>query len=283
MKNPISQYGSLFIGALFIAAGLYFFWAPSDLAAGGVSGLAIVVKALLPTIPIGIIMFALDMVMFTIGFIFLGKSFGVRSLICSIEVSGMMTIMEWIWPNWAPISEDQLILLLFGALFIAIGQAIVFNVGASSGGTDIVAKIITKYSHLNIGMALLIADMVVVLLATSIFGLEKGLYAALGVIIVTNLIDYIIAGFNVQRFVMIIPSSEAKAEIMNQYILVHLDRGTTIYKAEGGYSGEKKMVITTAIDRKEFLDLKKQVMEIDNLAFMTVQNMHEVVGEGFSK
>lgn len=283
MKNPISQYESLFIGALFIAAGLYFFWAPSDLAAGGVSGLAIVVKALLPTIPIGIIMFALDMVMFTIGFIFLGKSFGVRSLICSIEVSGMMTIMEWIWPNWAPISEDQLILLLFGALFIAIGQAIVFNVGASSGGTDIVAKIITKYSHLNIGMALLIADMVVVLLATSIFGLEKGLYAALGVIIVTNLIDYIIAGFNVQRFVMIIPSSEAKAEIMNQYILVHLDRGTTIYKAEGGYSGEKKMVITTAIDRKEFLDLKKQVMEIDNLAFMTVQNMHEVVGEGFSK
>lgn len=283
MKNPISQYGSLFIGALCIAAGLYFFWAPSDLAAGGVSGLAIVVKALLPTIPIGIIMFALDMVMFTIGFIFLGKSFGVRSLICSIEVSGMMTIMEWIWPNWAPISEDQLILLLFGALFIAIGQAIVFNVGASSGGTDIVAKIITKYSHLNIGMALLIADMVVVLLATSIFGLEKGLYAALGVIIVTNLIDYIIAGFNVQRFVMIIPSSEAKAEIMNQYILVHLDRGTTIYKAEGGYSGEKKMVITTAIDRKEFLDLKKQVMEIDNLAFMTVQNMHEVVGEGFSK
>ena len=283
MNNLIRQYGSLFLGALCIAAGLYFFWAPSDLAAGGVSGLAIVVKSLLPVIPIGIIMFVLDMVMFTIGFIFLGKSFGVRSLICSIAVSGIMTIMEWIWPNWMPISEDQLILLLFGALFIAIGQAIVFNVGASSGGTDIVAKIITKYSHLNIGMALLIADMVVVLLATSIFGLEKGLYAALGVIIVTNLIDYIIAGFNVQRFVMIIPSSEAKAEIMNQYILVHLDRGTTIYKAEGGYSGEKKIVITTAIDRKKFLDLKKQVMEIDHLAFMTVQNMHEVVGEGFNK
>lgn len=283
MKNEVKIYGGILIGALFIAIGLYFFWAPSDLAAGGVSGLSIVFKSMLPTIPIGIIMFGLDMIMFMIGFIFLGKSFGARSLICSVTVSAIMTGMEWIWPNWKPISEDQLILLLFGAFFIALGQAIVFNVEASSGGTDIIAKIMTKYLPLNIGTALMIADMVVVLLATSVFGLEKGLYAALGVIIVTHLIDYIIAGLNVQKYVIIVPSSIHKAQSINEYILSDLERGTTLYKAQGGYSGKEKAVITTVIERKEFIELKKKMIEVDELAFMTVQNMHEVVGEGFER
>lgn len=281
MKNQVKIYSSIFIGALFIAIGLYFFWAPSDLAAGGISGLSIVVKALIPAIPIGVIMFGLDMMMFTIGFIALGKSFGAKSLICSITVSTIMTIMEWIWPSWQAISEDQLILLLFGALFIALGQAIVFNVEASSGGTDIIAKIITKYTFLNIGTALLIADMVVVLLATGVFGLEKGLYAALGVIIVTNLIDYIIAGLNVQRYVIIVPSNDEEAKKINRYILEKLTRGTTLYRAEGGYSGEGKMIITTVIDRKEFVELKKEILQDDPSAFMMVQNIHEVIGEGF--
>ncbi|MBQ1273975.1 MAG: YitT family protein [Cellulosilyticum sp.] len=283
MKEQVKIYGGIFIGALLIAVGLYFFWAPSDLAAGGVSGLSIVFKSLLPAIPIGVIMFGLDMIMFMIGFILLGKSFGARSLICSISVSSIMTMMEYIWPNWQPISEDQLILLLFGALFIAIGQAIVFNLDASSGGTDIIAKVITKYSGLNIGTALLIADMTVVLFAIGIFGLEKGLYAALGVIIVANLIDYIIEGINVQKYVIIIPSTGEKAKQINQYILNQIDRGTTLYKAEGGYSGEEKIVITTVMNRKEFVDLKKEILKIDKKAFMTVQNMHEVIGEGFAK
>lgn len=283
MKNKIKTYSSLLLGALFIAIGLYFFWAPSELAAGGVSGLAIVVKSLLPSIPIGIIIFVLDMIMFTIGFIMLGKSFGTRSLVCSLSVSFIMTVMEFIWPNWKAISEDLLILLLFGAIFIALGQAMVFNSGASSGGTDIIAKIITKYTTLNIGTALMITDMVVVLLAMSIFGLEKGLYAALGVIITTNLIDYVISGLNVQKYVVIIPSSTDKVELINHYILEQLGRGATIYHAEGAYSKEVKKIITTVIDRKEFIELRKQVIQIDALAFMTVQNLHEVIGEGFEK
>lgn len=283
MKNKIKNYIMLLLGALLIAIGLYFFWAPSDLAAGGVSGLSIVVKALLPGIPIGVIIFVLDMIMFTIGFMILGKSFGARSLLCSISVSVMMTLMEWIWPNWHPISEDLLILLLFGALFIALGQSIAFNMGASSGGTDILAKVITQYTAFNIGTALMIADMVVVLLAMSLFGLEKGLYAALGVIITTTLIDYIISGLNIQKYVVIIPSSEDKIENISAYILEELERGATIYQAEGAYSKTPKKVITTVIDRKEFIELRRHILQIDATAFMTVQNLHEVIGEGFGK
>ncbi|QEH68869.1 YitT family protein [Cellulosilyticum sp. ST5] len=281
MKQLVKEYIGIIIGALLIAIGLYFFWAPSNLAAGGVSGLAIVLKALFPIVPIGILIFILDCLMFMIGFIMLGKSFGLRSLMCSLSVSVLMTGLEFIWPNWQPISDDLLILLIFGALFIAIGQALVFNLEASSGGTDIIAKMITQYTHLNIGTSLMIADMIVVLLAMGIFGLEKGLYAALGVLITTNLIDYLISGFNVQRYVMIIPSSSDKVQPINTYILETLERGATIYTAEGAYSKNPKQVITTVIDRKEFIDLKRKLIKIDPLAFMTVQNLHEVVGEGF--
>lgn len=281
MKTNIMTYLKLFIGAVFIAVGLYFFWAPSDLAAGGVSGLSIVIKAIVPFIPIGVIIFILDIIMFLIGFIILGKSFGARSLICSVSVSIIMTLLEFIFPNWEAVSEDYLLVLLFGALFIAIGQAIVFNIDASSGGTDIIAKIITKYIPINIGTALLIADMTVVLLATTLFGLEKGLYAALGVIITTQLIDYFISGLNIKKYIMIIPSNRERADKINSYILNDLDRGATVYKAEGAYSGESKKVITTVMDRKELVILKKEVEHIDPEAFMTVQNLHDICGEGF--
>lgn len=283
MKKTAISYVGIILGALFIAIGLYFFWMPSDLAAGGISGLSIVIKALIPNVPIGIIIFCLDILMFCIGFVILGKSFGVRSITCSLTVSFLMLVLEYFWPNVGIISEDTLIMLLFGALFIAFGQAIVFNLEASSGGTDIVAKIINKYFHLNIGASLMIADLVVVLLATTIFGIEKGLYAALGVLLTSSLIDYIIAGFTIQRYVMIVPSTEVFGEAIRVYILHTLKRGATVYHAEGGYSKNQKFVLTTVLDRREFIELKKYVGATDSRAFMTVQNLHEVVGEGFEK
>ena len=151
MKQTVRDYIGIIIGAFLIAVGLYFFWAPSDLAAGGVSGLSIVIKALIPAIPIGIILLVLDAIMFAIGFVVLGKGFGIKSLVCSFCISMIMTGFEFIFPSWQPISDDLLILLVFGALFIAVGQALVFNLEASSGGTDIIAMIIVKYSPLNIG------------------------------------------------------------------------------------------------------------------------------------
>ena len=279
MKEKGKTYIGIIIGALLIAIGLYFFWAPSNLAAGGVSGLAIVIKVLLPYIPIGIIIFALDIIMFAIGFIFLGKSFGIRSLVCSISVSTITTILELIYPNWQPISGDNLLILIFGSLIISLGQAIVFNLEASSGGTDIIAKIISRYTHLNIGTSLLIADLSVVLFATSILGLEKGLYAALGVIVTTQLIDYFISGFGIRRYITIMPSTIEKANIINQYIIEELKRSSTVYFAAGIRENEMKQIITVIIERKEFVTLKNYVMNLDQEAIITVQNLHEVVGD----
>lgn len=283
MKSKMISITGILLGALLIAVGLYFFWAPSSLAAGGVSGLAIVIKALLPFIPIGVIIFALDTIMFAIGFLTLGKSFGVKSLFCSLSVSILTTILEFIWPVWQPIGDDLLLQLIFGALLIALGQAIVFNLDASSGGTDIIAKIISKYTRLPIGFSLMIADMVVVLFATLILGLEKGLYAALGVIGTTQLIDYFISGLEIKRYIMIVPTSHEMGKLISSYILDELGRGATIYKGTGAYSNEEKEIITTVIDRKEFVELRRELLRIDPNAFMTAQNLHEVIGEGFSR
>lgn len=283
MNKQVSTYIKILFGSLLIASGLYFFWAPAQLAAGGVSGLSIVFKALLPQIPIGIIIMTLDTIMFTIGFIVLGKSFGVKSIISSISISFYMVVLEMIFPGQKPLVEDTLIILLMGSICISLGQAIVFNQQASSGGTDIVAKIIHKYMHFNIGTSLIIADLTVVTVATSLFGIEKGLYAVFGVMITSSLIDYFITGLSVSKYVTIIPSSEAICEEIHGFILNKLERGATTYTAEGAYSKQSKKVITTVLNRKEFIEIKQYVIERDPRAFVTVQNLHEVVGEGFEK
>jgi uncharacterized membrane-anchored protein YitT (DUF2179 family) len=283
MKKIVFEHIGILIGAILISIGLYFFWLPSQLAAGGVSGLSVVIKAFFPLVPIGIIIFILNVIMFGVGFIVLGTGFGLRSIVCSLEISACMVVLEWASPSIHPLSKDTLVVLLFGALFIAVGQALVFNLEASSGGTDIIAKIISKYSSLNIGTALIIADMTIVLLAIGIFGLEKGLYAALGVIVTSTLIDYVISGINIQKYVTIIPSTIETSHHINNYILHTLGRGATLYHAEGAYSKEQKTVITTVLDRREFVELKRHISQIDDYAFVTVQNLHEVVGEGFGK
>ncbi|MEG0388595.1 MAG: YitT family protein [Niameybacter sp.] len=281
MKHQIMTYVKIVLGSIAVAIGIYFFWAPAQFAAGGISGLAIVLQSVVPQIPISVLVFGLDILMFLVGFIALGAGFGIKSMTSSLSIALTMRIFEHLIPKVNMLSRDHLVILIFGALFIAFGQAVIFNQEASSGGTDIIAKIISKYTHLNIATSLLIADMVVVLLAISQFGVEKGLYAALGVLITTTLIDYFISGFSVEKYMVIIPSEESLVQPITVYILEELGRGATKYNAEGAYSNKRKSVITTVVDRGEFIRLKEYVSQIDKNAFVTVQNLHEVMGEGF--
>lgn len=281
MRTRGIQYIKIIGASVLVAIGIYYFWAPAQLAAGGISGLSIVISELLKKVPISVIVLSLDLILFSIGFFILGASFGLKSILSSLSIAGTMRIFELTTPKVMPISEDLLLLLIFGALFIAFGQAIIFREGASSGGTDIVAKIINKWSGLPIALSLFIADMTVVVLATNVFGLEKGLYAAFGVMLTTMMIDFFISGISVEKYVMIIPTSQAKSEAINTYILDDLQRGTTVYEAKGGYSKERKEVISTVVGRREFIKIKEYVRQIDEKAFVTVQNLHEVLGEGF--
>jgi uncharacterized membrane-anchored protein YitT (DUF2179 family) len=157
-------------------------------------------------------------------------------------------------------------------------MGIVFNQNASTGGTDIVAKIINKFFHIDIGKSLLMSDFLITLLAGITFGPQTGLYALLGVIMNGFVIDEVIQGISVCKQVTIISS---KGDTINKFIMDELGRGATIYTAMGAYTGEEKEVLITVVSRKEFIKLKGFIKEIDSRAFITVNNVHEVLGEGF--
>lgn len=279
MQKRIKQFIIINGGLLIMAFGLHFFLISANLAAGGVTGAAMVINYYVPTLEIGLIMTVFNVILFALAFILIGKEFTGYTLYCSFALSGLIYLLELMAPMSQGVSDDMMINLLFGVLINGVGMAIIFNQNASTGGTDIIAKILNKFLHMDIGKSLLIADLVVVFAAMVAFGLTKGLYAMLGIMINGMVIDRIIAGFGMKLKVVII--SEAHEEV-NRFINQSLDRGTTLYLAQGGYTGAQKVVIHCLLDKKQYILLKQALKRIDPMAFSSVGFSHEVLGEGFT-
>ena len=279
MKNTVKEYFFINLGLLLVAIGIYFFLYPNNLAVGGVSGLSIVIHSLLPAIPVGVLMLAMNLILFIIGFILLGAGFGLKTVYASVVLSGLVWLMENIFPLAEPLSDDILIQLIYGVAIMAVGHALVFYQEASTGGTDIVAKIINKYYKVDIGKSLLMTDFFIVIAATAVFGIQLGMYALLGIFANGLVIDYVIQGFNMSKQVSIISNN---SQPIKDYIMHQLGRGATIYEAKGAFTGKKKEVITTVLSRREFISLRNYIKSIDAGAFITVSNTHETIGEGFN-
>ena len=218
----------------------------------------------------------MDGVLFIIALILIGPKFGAKSIYCSLLLSTSMWVMQKFLPF--NVTDDLMLATIFGTLIAAGGMAIVFNANASSGGTDIIAKILNKFFHFDIGKSLLMVDFLVTLLGAITFGIKMGLYGLLAVIINGVVIDKIIAGFKVKSEITII--SEKNKEI-SKYILKDLERGCTFIKGVGGFTGKDTAMLYTVLDRSEFIKLKKHISKIDKFAFITVGEVHEVMGEGF--
>jgi len=278
MKKIIKEYILITVGLALVAAGFYFFLVPNDLAVGGVSGLAMIINWYIPGLSIGAVMLVLNVILFIIGFIFIGSSFGVKTIYSSLGLSGMIWVLEKACPMSGSITNDIFLELIFGILIGAVGMGMVFNQNASTGGTDIIAKILNKYFHLDIGKALLIADFFVTMLAGIAFGPKIGMYALLGVIINGFTIDAVIAGMNICKKIEVVSS---KGEEIKKFIIEELDRGATLYTAKGAYTNEEKEIITTVLDKKQFIKLKIYIKQIDKKAFIITYNVHEILGEGF--
>jgi uncharacterized membrane-anchored protein YitT (DUF2179 family) len=279
MKKTIYEYVLITIGLILVAAGVYFFLIPNDLAAGGVTGLAMVINYYFPVLNVGAIMLVLNVILFIIGFIFIGSGFGVKTIYSSLMLSFIISMMEVAFPLEGPVTNDIFINLLFGILIGAIGMAIVFNQNASTGGTDIIAKILNKYLHLDIGKGLLLADLMVTILALAAFGATVGMYSLLGVIINGFVVDSAIQGLNIIKKVEIVSS---KGDEIKNFIIKELDRSATLYDAKGAYSLQNKEVITTVLGKREVIRLKNFIKEIDPRAFIITYNVHETLGEGFT-
>ncbi|MBM6817848.1 YitT family protein [Clostridium saudiense] len=275
-KDNFKDFLLITIGILLVAISVVYFFEPNNIAAGGITGLAIVINHYIPFISIGPLVLIMDATLFVIALVVIGPKFGAKSIYCSFLLSTSMWVMQKFFPF--TITNDLMLATIFGTLIAAAGMAIVFNANASSGGTDIIAKILNKFFHFNIGKSLLMVDFLVTLLGAITFGINIGLYGLLSVIVNGVVIDKIIAGFKVKSEITII--SNRNKEI-SQYILNDLERGCTFIKGVGGFTGKDTSLLYTVLDRSEFIKLKNHISSIDKNAFITVGEVHEVMGEGF--
>ncbi|MGL4109526.1 YitT family protein [Clostridium sp. LP20] len=274
--KKLKEYGIITFGVLLVVISFELFFFPNNIASGGVSGLALVIHDMLG-IESGIIMFICNAILFIIAFIFIGGSFGIKSIYASFGLSGVLAFIE---KNWTPVAvTDNLILAtVFGSAILALGTAIMLTQDASTGGTSIIAKMLNKYCHIDFGKGLLIADSIVILMAMYTFGMELGLVGLLSVYLTGTLIDKFIDGFNSCKQVTIFTEKE---ELVVNYIMKDVDRGCTIFKGKGGYTGKENSVILTILSRRQFIQLKQFMIINDPEAFITVSATTEVLGKGF--
>jgi uncharacterized membrane-anchored protein YitT (DUF2179 family) len=272
------SFALLNLGLLIVALGVHFFKAPNNFATGGTTGVAIIFSTLFPQISVGYFMIIINAALVVIGFIFLGKSFSVGTIYSSIALPAFIWLLESAVPMAQPMTDDKLLELCFAVALPALGSAIIFNIGASTGGTDIVAKILSKHTSLEIGKALLLSDFAVTLAAGFLYGIATGLYCVLGLLVKALLLDNVIESINVRKLITII-SKESRA--IEAFITEKLHRGATISKACGAYTGEEKEVITTVLGRRQAVALRNYIRSIDKDAFITIVNSSETVGKGF--
>ncbi|MDY0140102.1 MAG: YitT family protein [Candidatus Izemoplasmatales bacterium] len=280
MKGKVKDYIYLNLGILLVSGGLYFFLMPNNLAVGGANGLAIVINQFLPSLPVGIIMIAINLILFVIAFILIGKAFGIKTIYSSFSVSIVIFLLENLVPINEPLIGDLALELVIGIIASGTGMGLVFNQNASTGGTDISAKILHKFFNTDLGKGVFISDIFITALAGFAFGAKLAIYAALGVLINAFVIDYIIEGVNLKKEVTII--SERYDEIKD-FIIKELERGFTTFYGEGGYSGQKRKIIIVIINKREFVRLRDFINNMDAEVFLTVKNTHEVYGLGFNK
>ena len=278
-KKIIKEYLLITFGIILVAISVEYFFAPNNLAAGGVTGLAIVLNSIIPSISIGTITLVVNLLLFVVAFVAIGGNFGGKTIFASVGLSIIMWIMEKFFPPFA-ITNDLIIATIFGTIISAFGIAIVFNNNSSTGGTDILAKILNKFFHINIGTSLLIVDFIITFAAAMVFGLDIGFYSMLSVIILGIAVDRFIDGFNTTKEVIIMSE---KVDEISKYILEELYRGCTYLKGQGAYTGRDMKVIYTVLGRNDFIKLKSYIKEIDSKAFISVRESYEVLGEGFNK
>lgn len=270
------------LGVFLLSFGVYMFEAPNNFAMGGVSGISIILSGWLQPL-VGwltqpVIMAILNVVLLIVGLIFLGKSMTLKTMYCAAMYSLEVYLLNFI-PIDLPVTGNLLLELIFAVVLVGGGSAIIYNCRASSGGSDIIAFIVKKYTGLHIGAAVLVSDFLVSCLSF-MNGAEIGLLCILGVAVKTFVIDGVIENITKTKHVTIIT---VNPDVVAKVILENINRGFTKHKAQGGYTGEERTVIITVCRRAQAARLKAKLHEVDPTAFVIITNVNEILGKGFSE
>jgi uncharacterized membrane-anchored protein YitT (DUF2179 family) len=269
------EYLYILIGSAFIGFSFNVFLLPNQIASGGVSGISTILYGVLGWEP-AYVQWTLNIPLFIAGVIFLGKQFGVKTLIGTI----FLPLIVFSTKHVDPWTNDPLLGALFGGMGVGIGLGIVFRGKASTGGTDLAAQIIHKYTGLTLGTCVILIDGLIVVSAALVFDIERGMYALISLYVTSKTIDLIQIGFGRSKMAMIITN---KQEEVRTGILNKIDRGVTKLSAYGGFTDHERPVLMCVVDQTEFTKLKQLVKAIDPSAFVVVMDAAEVLGEGFKR
>ena len=277
IKTALKEFPLLTLGTALVALGVYFFKFPNNFSTGGVTGLAILLAAIFP-ISSSTFASVLNVAFLILGFIVLNKGFGARTIYCSLLFSGLLAGLEWLVPLSAPLTDQPLLELLFAVILPALGSGILFNMQGSTGGTDILAMILKKYTSLDIGQALLYVDVVIAGSTLFLIGIETGLFSLLGLLLKSVLVDTVIESINRKKSVILVTTFP---EEVASFITHNLGRSATIWEAKGAYTQETRWVVMSALSRSQAVILRRHLKTVDPHGFMLVTNSSEIFGKGF--
>ena len=278
-KRKIKRFLLIIIGSILMAIAAYFFLFALNIASGGVGGVSLIINYLAPWMPIGIMTAILNVILFVVGFIILGREFGIYTIAGTAAYSLILILFDVFVKEQKVILQDPLMNVITASVLTGIGLSLVFSQNASTGGTDIIAKILDKYLSVGMGTAIMMADAFVIILAVFTLGIEKAIYGILSLSITSIVIDKILTGFNTMIKMTIISD---RIDEINEFI-ISLDRGTTIYKAIGGYTKEDRNILVTIVTRTQYVKIKNYINRIDEKAFVFVNTTSDVIGEGFTR
>lgn len=271
-KKILSEWLIITFGTVVAASAVFFFLIPSHLAVGSISGLAIILANFIP-LKISAITMGLNVALLVVGLIFIGRDFGIKTIYTSVLMPVVLAVLEILFPDMQSIMGDGFLDMLLYIFTVSIGLAILFNRNASSGGLDIIAKLLNKYLRMDLGKAMSLAGICTALTAALVYDAKTVLLSILGTYLNGIVLDHFIFGFNIRRRVCILSNKEADIEA---FILHTLHSGATIYEPVGAYDHQIRREIITIVDKNEYIQLMNYISKTDPSAFVTVYNVNEV-------
>ena len=268
------------LGTSLVSIGVYFFKFPNNFSMGGVSGLSVLLGGLFQSTWLTPSTFntIINTLFLVLGFIFLNKGFGLRTVYCSLLYAGLIQLFEAVVPLSGPLTSNKMLEAFFAIILPALGSGILFNLNSSTGGTDIAAMILKKYTGMDVGRALLMSDIIIAGAALFIFDIETGILSLLGLALKSVLVDSVIESLNRRKAFMVITY---RPEIVTKYIIETLGRGATVWSGQGAYTHEEHQVVLTVLARHQAVLLRRYLKQNDPHAFMIVTNSSEIFGKGF--
>ena len=273
--KKIKEYVIITLGTLIVSMAVYFFLLPSNVVVGSLSGLVMVLATFIP-LKISVMTFILNAVLLVVGFLFIGKEFGAKTVYTSLLMPIFLYVFELIFPNNKSLTNDVVLDTICYILVVSVGLALLFNANASSGGLDIVAKLLNKYLHIEIGKAMTLAGMCTAISSIFVYDTKTLVLSILGTYANGIVLDHFIGGFNRRKRICIL--TEQYKELQN-FIVHELHRGVTLYPAIGGYNNEEKIELVTILTRNEYAEVLNYLHSVDENAFVTVSTVNEVIGQ----